>query len=433
MLEIEAYIINVLLWYKGEINSIRFLKSYMFKDKFLGEIYKRFEDDENTDAGLINANIPVIEGITEEEARIRLSELMKTSYPDRTILKKYAKEVLNAYIARKANEMVSALNINASNVADGIADLMEQLDGLQSLMLSKSGVAVAEWARENQGNYPKERGRRGISLGIEKLDDYLDGIEGGDLCYIGARPSVGKSAFVSQVIRNLDRDGLRIGFFSLEMNRDSIGERFLASEAKVSMKRIRGGEKMEVWEEEALDRGFERLQEMKNVILYTDSVTVGDIRQIVRNDRLQVVVVDYVQIMKADGRYAGNRVAEVGAISHGLKQIAMDFNIPMILLSQLNRAVELRDDKEPTLADIRESGDIEQDASQVIFLWNKSGDKDNRKEKGCYIAKNRHGALGRCDLWFDGTTMTFTDEAPGDGWKVAPKDVDGDYREMPFV
>ena len=76
MLEIEAYIINVLLWYKGEINNIRFLKSYMFKDKFLGEIYKRFEDDENTDAGLINVNIPVIEGMTEDEAKKRLSDLL---------------------------------------------------------------------------------------------------------------------------------------------------------------------------------------------------------------------------------------------------------------------------------------------------------------------------------------------------------------------
>ena len=150
------------------------------------------------------------------------------------------------------------------------------------------------------------------------------------------------------------------------------------------------------------------MRNVKNLIFYTGTFTASKVRRIVERDKLDVVIIDYLQLLKSDGHY-NNRASEVGEISHAIKAIAMDFNIPIFPLVQLNRAVEMRDDKEPTLSDIRESGDIEQDASQVIFLWTipNPNDKDDTSSKGCRVAKNRNGQLGSVRFKFHGEVMKF--------------------------
>jgi replicative DNA helicase len=192
------------------------------------------------------------------------------------------------------------------------------------------------------------------------------------------------------------------------MQKDAVYERFLAHQSKVSLSAIRGRRGTSIWEEEELENANRKLREIKNLIFYTGTFTASKIRQIVERDKLDVVIIDYLQLLKSDGHY-NNRASEVGEISHAIKAIAMDFDIPIFPLVQLNRAVEMRDDKEPTLSDIRESGDIEQDASQVIFLWTipNQNDKDDTSSKGCRVAKNRNGQLGSVRFKFNGEVMRF--------------------------
>jgi replicative DNA helicase len=137
-----------------------------------------------------------------------------------------------------------------------------------------------------------------------------------------------------------------------------------------------------------------------------------------------IIIIDYLQLLKADNTYRGNRAAEVGEISRAIKNLAMELNIPIIALSQLNRASMGRDDKEPTMSELREAGNIEQDASVIMLLWNI--DENDKSKKGCKIEKNRQGECGKIVMRFNGDTMRFeeTDEdfKSASGWSKADDD-----------
>ena len=158
-----------------------------------------------------------------------------------------------------------------------------------------------------------------------------------------------------------------------------------------------------------------------------DKLGLSDIRAESRHMGYDLIIVDYLQLLRPDKTYGANRYAEVGAISKALKGLAMELNIPVIALSQLNRSSEGRDDKEPTMSELREAGDIEQDASVILLLWNLS--RDNNKKKGLKTEKNRQGLTGKQVLEFDGDHMRFieTDE----DIKQAKKQVEED--ENPFM
>lgn len=441
----EEAVISSLLVRGQSIEEITYLKPYMFSDRLLGKAYEifleSFKNGKYEDYTSIGGKLSDIEGVPTSIINDRFTELLVSGVSTSAMIGRYAENVVIAYKQRRAKDLVEKASFSFGGVDSEISELTEELAALQELTSTKVGKTVAEMAKFYKDDYPKEPGQQGISLGFRKLDDTLGGIEGGDLCYIGARPSVGKSAFVNQIARNLGRKNLRVGFFSLEMQERNIYERFLANESRIGMGRIRSGQDIQVYEEEGLVKANERLQRVEQIIIYTGSFTATDIRQIVKRDRLEVVIVDYVQLILPEGRYRGNRTAEVGEISHKLKAVAMDFNIPMILLVQLNRAVEMRDTKEPTLADIRESGDIEQDASQVIFLWNKAdSNSSDKSQKGCCVAKNRNGKLGRVDMVFKGELMRFVipgdeDEADDDGEDafVPLSECNAEDMVLPFV
>ena len=141
-----------------------------------------------------------------------------------------------------------------------------------------------------------------------------------------------------------------------------------------------------------------------NVLISTGSKTVGEIRAESRHQQFEVIIIDYLQLIKADRRYS-NRASEVGDISKAVKALAMELHIPIVLLSQLNRTSEIRDTKEPTMSELRESGDIEQDASNIILLWNVS--EEDKKYKGLKVEKQRQGENMKEGLKFDGEHMRF--------------------------
>ena len=147
------------------------------------------------------------------------------------------------------------------------------------------------------------------------------------------------------------------------------------------------------------------LEKRDNIVITTGSKSVSEIRSESRHMGYDIIIIDYLQLLKSDREYRGNRYAEVGAISKAIKALSMELNIPIIALSQLNRVSEMKDTKEPTMAELREAGDIEQDASVIMLLWNLS--QDDKSKKGCKVEKQRQGQTGTVVLKFNGDLMKF--------------------------
>ena len=282
--------------------------------------------------------------------------------------------------------------------------------------------------RENQGKYFTDRGPASILTGLPKLDELLGGLEGGDVIVVGARPAVGKSAFVTQLATNFERQGKRVGFYNLEMQEKQVYERFISSQSGIGLTRLRRARHFLGDEKERFELANEVLEKKENIVISTGSRTVSGIRGESRHMGYDAIIIDYMQLLQAEKEYRGNRAAEVGAVSKGLKALAMELNVPVIALSQINRASEMRETKEPTMAELRESGDIEQDASVVILLWNLS--RKNPSKKGCKVEKQRQGKTGKIVLEFNGDLMRF--EETGESVKDAQEWTGTDAEDCPF-
>lgn len=410
-----------------EVNDC--LKSFMFEDVLLQRTYKLFEDGTVTEWTGLLANLPKVEGMAEEDIRTRLLEIFRNTGFRPHKVRTYAETVAEAYRERRSREFANKY-LSGSITID---EMQAGLDELQALEAHNEGTSAPEMAGEYEADYPKEPEKCGVKLGIDsKLDEFIGGVDSGDLCFIGARPSVGKSALALQIAVNLERSGKRVGFFSLEMQKRSIYERLLAAGSGLAMNFIRSGKIYDNEQLEMLDKGNEKIRELKNLFIFCGTYKVGDIARCIKKYKLDTVFVDYLQLVKADKDYQ-NRTNEVGAISHGLKQIAMDYNIPVFPLVQLNRRSEDRDGKEPLLADLRESGDLEQDASQVLLLWNAEEDGSVKNIK---IAKCRNGQLGTVTVGFNGGKQQFISINNSRGEKENEDDflqIDETGIELPFA
>lgn len=398
----------------ADVSQIPFLRPEHFGSELLGFVFRFFleADEKGEKANYLSINaiserLFDANGIPQEETQKYLYKLFQDNTTSAMFVS-CANAVIVDYKRRTASRLLENTHFGAEGLDDALQDVIEELSALQTLTTEENGMSLADMAETYADSYPKGDDDGSINTGIEDLDKILGGTQGGDLCFIGARPSAGKSAFANQIALHFEQCKKKVGFFNLEMQRSAVYERFLASGSRVSLSGIRGRRSVSVWEEESLDVANKKMRNIKNLVFYTGSFTASKIRRIVKRDKLDVVIIDYLQLLKSDGHY-NNRASEVGEISHAIKAIAMDFNIPIFPLVQLNRAVEMRDDKEPTLSDIRESGDIEQDASQVIFLWTipNPANKDDTSNKGCRVAKNRNGQLGSVRFKFHGEVMKF--------------------------
>lgn len=396
---------------KVDLSQVPFLKPEHFANELLGKVFGFFlEASENGRAEnyfTISEKLKDIESIPQEDVQGYITQLFKDNVTSVAFVP-CAKNVVTEYRKRTAISLLNHTQFSFDGLDNELSEVIEELSALRSMTAEETGVSLAEMAEMYADSYPKGDDDNSIGTGIEELDTILGGTQGGDLCFIGARPSAGKSAFANQIALHFEQCKKKVGFFNLEMQKNAVYERFLASGSRVSLSGIRGRRSVSVWEEESLSIANQKMRNVKNLIFYTGTFTASKVRRIVERDKLDVVIIDYLQLLKSDGHY-NNRASEVGEISHAIKAIAMDFNIPIFPLVQLNRAVEMRDDKEPTLSDIRESGDIEQDASQVIFLWTipNPADKDDTSSKGCRVAKNRNGQLGSVRFKFHGEVMKF--------------------------
>ena len=300
--------------------------------------------------------------------------------------------------------------------------------------------------------FEREGGLSGVATGINALDSRMGGLQSSDLIVLAGRPGMGKTSLATNIAFNVAHayrgdvaadgtpkaiDGGIVGFFSLEMSADQLATRIISEQAEVSSSKIRRGE---INESE-----FEKLsfcaQEMQKVPLFIDEtggISIAQLaaraRRLKRQRGLDLLIIDYIQLMQGSGKNAGNRVQEVTEITTGLKALAKELAVPIIALSQLSRQVENRDDKHPQLSDLRESGSIEQDADVVLFVYReeyyiqnkepKEGteewfkwEMELREAKGkaeIVVAKQRHGPTGIAKVGFQAQFTRFTDLAEED-------------------
>lgn len=257
----------------------------------------------------------------------------------------------------------------------------------------------------------------GIPTGFHDLDEKTSGLQRSDLIIVAARPGMGKTAFALNIAQqSAVKHGTSAIIFSLEMSKEQLGQRLLAMQARVEMQKLKQGDlDRKDWDRVSL--GVDELNNSKIVIDDTPGISLMEMRNKCRRLKaeqgLDLIVVDYLQLMTFEGK-TDNRQQEISALSRNMKLLAREMNCPVILLSQLSRAPELRQDKRPMLSDLRESGSIEQDADIVIFLYRDDYYNENTEKPGVCevnIAKHRSGPTDKIELTWVSRYTKFSDKA----------------------
>lgn len=401
------------------------LSEEMFTSQVLGRAYREYQKGYDNRYGVtftvlvqnLSADFPadmvtdVLVGCSNETA---------TS----TMIAAHARVVVNDYKARKTRILLNDIQLRADCIDDQIGELIHALEDIKGSN-DDNMRTLPDIVTEYSGRYFCERADDGIQFGFPCLDDIVGTMDGGDLVVIGARPAVGKSAFVTTLAHRLALEGKRVGFFNLEMQDKQMYERFAVLQSGISLTRLRRAEKPLGDEGERFRLANQALSGLNNLYIFTGPQRTSGIRTKSRHMGFDVIIVDYLQLIKGEGTYRGNRYAEVGEISHELKLLAMELNIPVIALSQLNRTAD--EFKEPDMAALREAGDIEQDASLIIEMWTKS--KKQRNIKCCKVEKQRQGRTGAVQFRFQGDVMKFTELTEKETeWRDIPEDDDCPFK-----
>lgn len=400
----EQNIIGSLLMDMNSIQEIYdSLRPEMFTSGILGRMYVEFlrayDNNQPMDTVILNqrmcgTNLPA--QVVSGEIKECITQTVTSAN-----LKYYASIILDEYKARTFGKLLNEVRPSPEGIQAQIGALITELEALKGGKRTASKT-LRQIVAENQNLYFQEFEEEKINTGFPKLDDLLGGLEGGDVIVIGARPAVGKSAFVTQIAANLAGQGKRVGFYNLEMQDKQVYERFVVNCSGISLTRLRRAKRF-LGDEQ---RKFKEANEFlcgQDIVISTGSKSISEIRNESRHMDYDIIIIDYLQLVRADVRYQ-SRASEVGAISKAVKALAMELNIPVIALSQLNRVSEMKETREPTMAELREAGDIEQDASIIALLWNLTED---RQKKGIKIDKNRQGETGKQVLGFNGDQMRF--------------------------
>jgi len=322
------------------------------------------------------------------------------------------------------------------NFEKSLFDLAEK--GSFSSQLVKFDEAMRMTIEMASNAYKNDEGIVGVPTGLTDLDDRLGGLHKSDLLIIAGRPSMGKTSLATNIAFNaakkIQEDGRKstIAFFSLEMSSEQLSTRILAEQSRIKSNDIRRGK----ISDEQFDKFIETSKNISELPLYIDETPAISIaavsnraRRIKRLFGLEMIVVDYIQLMRGPTNNANNRVQEISEITQGLKAIAKELSVPVLALSQLSRAVEQRDDHKPLLSDLRESGSIEQDADVVMFVYRAAYYLERKEPQAAtvehaewqakmseiahlaqiIIAKQRHGPTGNVKVEFEGIYTKFKD------------------------
>ena len=326
----------------------------------------------------------------------------------------------------KAAMEITELGYDEATEVDHVLDKSEQkLFAVSQKYLKQAFTPISSIlsdAFERIDELHREKGKlRGIPTGFSALDNILAGMQKSDLIILAARPSVGKTSLALDIARNVAvRTKTPVGIFSLEMSKEQLVDRMICAEAGVNLWKMRTGRLSDKPEENDFQRLSHAFGLLSEAPIYIDDSATANVMEIRTKARrlqmehgLSMIVVDYLQLMESRTKIE-NRVQEIADITRSLKAIARELNIPVLALSQLSRAVEARSPAIPKLADLRESGSIEQDADVVLFIYRKAMDKSNTnllpEEKNLaeiIISKHRNGPVGQVQLYFDEQRVSF--------------------------
>ncbi len=449
-IEAEQSVIGSILLSNEIFDEIRIIvKSKCFYDPMHQKIFGAIEKLIN--AGLLANPITLKNHFENEKDELNIPEYLvkitKFSTSSRQATE-YSKLIYDLYVKRElvkiSENVIDAAKLNdLDNDGQKIIEIYEKSlfdlaeKGSFSQTIKKFDEALKETIEMAQVAFKNEEGIVGVPTGLTELDDRLGGLHKSDLVIIAGRPSMGKTALATNIAFNaakkIQENGREssIAFFSLEMSSEQLSTRILAEQSRIKQNDIRRGKITE-------EQMHKFIQSSKNIIdlpLYIDETPAISIaalsnraRRIKRNHGLDMVVIDYIQLMRASNSKDG-RVQEISEITQGLKALAKDLSVPVLALSQLSRAVEQRDIKKPQLSDLRESGSIEQDADVVMFVYREAYYKEKEEPRPgtveyaewqakmneisnlaeIIIGKQRHGPTGNVLLEFEAMFTKFKD------------------------
>jgi replicative DNA helicase len=346
---------------------------------------------------------------------------LASSVPSAANITHYAKIVADKSILRKlihASGDITELAFKEEKEIPDILDRAEQAVFAVSQKHTKghfiaiSDILTDSFERLDELHRNKDK-LRGVPTGFRDLDNLLAGLQPSDLIVIAARPSMGKSSLAINMAQHVAiHEGIPVAIFSLEMSKEQLVDRLLAAEANIDSWKLRNAN----LSDDDFQRIGEAMAKLSEAPLYfDDSVGINVMEMRTKARRLQsehglgLIIIDYLQLMQGNG--SQNRVEEVSDISRSLKGLARELNVPVVALSQLSRAVENRPSRIPQLADLRESGSIEQDADVVMFIYRDDYyDKDSERKNiaDILIRKHRNGPVGQIELYFKPEQMLFS-------------------------
>ncbi len=336
----------------------------------------------------------------------------------------YAKIVREKRVLRDLISLAADINEDVFEKKSGLDNLIDSIEQkvfkVSQRSQDKNITALKDELKEAYERIEKlhqgEKGLRGITTGFDDLDKLLSGLQRSDMVILGARPSLGKTTLALDMARGAAlKGGASVGIFSLEMSREQLVDRLIAAEAQVPFWRLRTGQLSNESDFGLIQEALDRLSRMKIFIDDTPSPTIMQIRSIARRlqseNGLDLIMIDYVQLIQPMIQ-SENTVQQFTEISHGIKALARELNVPVLAVSQLNRQVDAREIKVPRLSDLRETGSWEQDADVVLLIYRKDRDKlepslEDEGTANVIVAKHRNGPLGTVDLKFDGDKVTF--------------------------
>ena len=393
--------------------------------KIFNALKRLYENNNPIDMTTITNELRNLNQLEEIGGVIYLTEVLNTESTAANI-DYYLKIIIDDALLRRLIEVSNEVNQLGYDTSQNVSEILDEAERkILSIVKDKRSTEfqnikeVVYHVQENLQKLTESKGDiTGIPTGWTDFDKITSGLHENQLIIIGARPAMGKTAFALNLATNVAvSTGKTVAIFNLEMSSDQLANRMLSSLGQIEGYKFLNGR----LNNNDYVKFNEALSQLENTNIYIDDtpgITIGEIRSKCRRLKtttkgLDLIIIDYLQLVSGGKNYGVNRQQEVSDISRSLKMLAMELNIPVIALCQLSRSVEAREDKRPLMSDLRESGSIEQDADIVAFLYredyyNKAAKTDNNTSiSELIIGKHRNGTTGTINLLFKRDTSTF--------------------------